>query len=296
MRIISNHAAEDQNPRVTRSSTDGSQHSTSDHKIPTADFVKSDPIGALILCKEAWISFQKTTKEVDIELCQACFVAMDEFCRDDLKWKNFVKHINESKLVKRKINPKKSSDYRNTIVAQFVFGFRKSRDRAYKIARVLDFVRLRTNDPEVLRSRIEKAGGIESLYKEAVETLPYLGKDRETKQKMRSAYATKDHKTLAALVGKGSTISDELDSGESGEPDEGEPSDMETSATTSPVIEEFSIEVTEKQFTKLISMGRGDKRHLTIECIGELGDGWKRFKLIETEPVELASIDDEIPF
>ncbi|MER9104429.1 hypothetical protein NKH95_10805 [Mesorhizobium sp. M0848] len=295
------NSTEEENLRVTRSLTEASQDmadSTSDRGIPTLEFVKSDPIRALVLCKQARISFEKTTKEVDIELCQACFVAMDEFDHDHSKWREFVKHINESGLLGRKIKPDKSSNRKNTIVVRFVFGFRKSYDRAYKVARVLDFMRLETSDPEVVRSRIEEAGGIENLYQKAVETLPYLGRDRETKEKMRSAYANRDHKSLALLVGKRSTVFDELDSGEN---DENEPSDLESSATIPP-IEEFMIEVTRKQFSKLISMDCGEQRRLIIETVGERDDGWKRFKLVRFGPVHRTirsdshDIDDGIPF
>jgi hypothetical protein len=300
MRIAS--VSEEQNLRVTRSSTNGSQeltHTTSARNIPTIEFVKNDPIAALILCNEAWTTFQKTTREVDIELCQACLVAIHEFDHDHGKWREFVKHVNKSDSVKRKIKPDKSFNYKNTIVPRFVFGFRKSYDRGYKIGRVLDFVRLQTNDPEVLRSEIERAGGIENLYKEAVERLPYSGKDSETKQQMRSAFANNDHKTLAALVGKRPTIFDELDSGEIDE--QNERSDLETSPTTSQV-EEFSIEVTRKQFKKLISVDPGEQQRLIIENVGERDGGWKRFKLVRFGPVHRKvqsdgnEIDDEIPF
>ncbi|CAN7472780.1 hypothetical protein [Mesorhizobium caraganae] len=257
--------------------------------MPTIEHVKNDPVGALILCKDTYVAIERADREADIRLFQACFVAMDEFDRQPTAWRKFVKHINETSGKKRKIKPDKSFDRKNTIIAQFVFGFKKSYDRSYKVARVLDFVRLTSTDPQVLRSKIKEAGGIEKLYNEAVRTLPYLGKDRDIKQKMRMAYAAGNRVALAELAGTKSTVFDGLNDGTSVQEDTGE-SDCPP--------EEFVVEVTRKQFFKLISKGRGKRQRLIIEAVGEREDGWKRFKLISSEPAELPldPEDNEISF
>ncbi|RVA12945.1 hypothetical protein EN932_10390 [Mesorhizobium sp. M7A.F.Ca.US.002.01.1.1] len=249
--------------------------------IPSAKEVAQDPLGALVICREARRSFEASSRKHYAKMYRVCFIAAVEMDRDFQKWKTFVREANQMKVMKRKVRRDKDAPDKLIIVSRFVFGWSHSYDRAWKISRALRFVALTTSDPAELMAQLELNNGIEGLYKTAVETIPHKGRTAGQISAMEAAYRRGDTRRLELLRGTSGNPLDELALGL----DDGKGLDDPAAIGTEPAAlaplqsNDLVIETTSEQLHALLS-GKRRRHRLLIKRVGPSTETWKRFKLV----------------
>ncbi|MER9313540.1 hypothetical protein NKI51_30500 [Mesorhizobium australicum] len=255
--------------------------------IPSAEDVTQDPLAALIVCREARRSFETASRKHLEKMYLVCFLAAIAMDRDYGKWKTFVKEANRMKVLKRKIKRDIDATNKLLIVSRFVFGWTHSYDRAWKIARALEFVALKTSDPAELRAQLKQNKGIEGLYKTAIGTIPRKGKSTDQVSAMEAAYQRGDTRRLEQLKGTSENPLDELFSGFDDDGDLDDLSNSEPAPVALHQQNDLVIETTSEQLHALL-LGKTRQHRLLIKRVSPSTENWKRFKLVRWKPVPKA--------
>jgi hypothetical protein len=177
-------------------------------------------------------------------------------------WKNFVKHPFWAQR-KKKVRRDKDHDKVLRLVMIFVFNATSGAryDRAWKYARALEIYWSSDVLPEEVAEKIKGDGGIEAVYRMAVQKSPR----RKLRAELRDDYYSLEEDSEPA----GDDVSDDEDQHIHSE-DGDDTYDEEDCNPT------FDVEIDPKRLRKLLALKNGARARITVEKVGSRG-GWKRF-------------------